>query len=117
MAGSGRAAISLCSEAAHLFPGIGLPAPTRPQAGNSLALGLWEKGTHGSLPPQRAAAEAASRPQGSRWPAGFWAHEKGAGQRGSCPTSTTAQPLSSHNTLPSSGLTGIPGCLEGEVRG
>lgn len=47
-AGDGRkrgAAISLSSEAAHLFPGIGLPAPTHPQSGNSLALGLWEKGT------------------------------------------------------------------------
>ena len=45
MTGSCGVAISLRSEAAHLFPGIGRPAPTHPQSGNSLALGLWEKGT------------------------------------------------------------------------
>lgn len=45
MTGSCGVAISLRSEAAHLFPGIGRPAPTHPQSGNPLALGLWEKGT------------------------------------------------------------------------
>lgn len=41
LGGSGGIAIPLCTEAAHLFPGIGLPTPIL-LPGNSLALGLWE---------------------------------------------------------------------------
>jgi hypothetical protein len=58
LGGSGGVVVPLCSEAAHLFPGMRLPTPTHP-SGNSLALGLWEKELHGSLPPmQVVVAEA-----------------------------------------------------------
>lgn len=109
MAGSSGAAISLCSEAAHLFPGIGLPAPTYPKSGNSLALGLWEKGT-AWLPPspegggRGCCCSNASRPPALKALAGQLLptvlDTRGGGRlKGLLPQSTSAQPQSSHNTL------------------
>lgn len=62
LGGSG-VTIPLCSEAAHLCPGIGLPTPI-PLPGNSLALGLWENGLFERLSPQGAVttSEPLSRP-------------------------------------------------------
>lgn len=53
LGGSGGVAIPLCSEAAHLCPGIGLPTPIL-LPGNSLALGLWENELFERLSPQGA---------------------------------------------------------------
>lgn len=98
----------------HLFPGIGLPAPTHPQSGNSFTLGLcvcvcgvggggW--GLHGSFSPQEAWPEAATATTLSRLPilmalAGqllptVLGTGKMAGPRQQCPGSTTAQPWDS----------------------
>lgn len=62
LGGSG-VTIPLCSEAAHLCPGIGLPTPIL-LPGNSLALGLWENGLFERLSPQGAVttSEPLSRP-------------------------------------------------------
>lgn len=66
-AGSGGVAISPSSEAAHLFPGIGRPAPLSPSPEIHL-LCYGKRELHGSLPPEGTeavtAAKTPSRPPG-----------------------------------------------------